>query len=98
MENSENDKYVVKIEVEGTDIKEYYEFDEPVSEERAKLEWLGDIRNKEGVAKKLANQFEPNVVVTKLWTTHSEQQEEPTTQEPIILEPPEEEDDEETSI
>lgn len=98
MGNTENKNYVAKITVEGTDIKEYYTFDEPVTEEEAKRIWLDDLRDNKSLGLRLHKTYADRVEVELLWQTRSEEQEQEKRTNQARLPPAEEEGDEETSM
>jgi len=107
----EPDKFRYEIEVDGTAIVEYYEYEEHKRAATVAADWLTDVREEWGDG--LANAFRGHVTVTDLWrqTTvdpDSEAQEDQTkdSQEdkgaplgseanPVVMPPPEDQDTEE---
>lgn len=57
-------KHRYKIEVDGTGVREYYEFDECKSEDEVEQIWLNDVRIKWGAG--VSTAFEGNVEVTRI--------------------------------
>lgn len=86
------------ITVDGTDIEEYYTFDEPLEKEEIRQIWLDDVRDNKklaGMGSYIAKLFADKVEVKQLWKTHSEQQEKDKTEKHQSRQL--EEEDEETS-
>jgi hypothetical protein len=76
-----------KIEVSGTGIEEYYEYDKRISTDTVRDNWLDDVA--ENWSDGIASQFRGNVEVTPLWETQDQ-----TTSEASALPPTTEEQDE----
>jgi hypothetical protein len=68
------DGWVYKIEVEGTEIVEYYKLETKLTEKEAGKVWLADVREKNRLGNKLAGLYRNRVEVTGLWETHPERQ------------------------
>ena len=63
------DIFRYKIEVSGTGITEYYEYDEERSEGEVRSEWLDDV--KETWGDDFGTAFSGAIMVTKLWETQN---------------------------
>jgi len=66
--------YRYKITVEGTDIEEWYQFEEELEEHEVKQIWLDDVRDNRALGQRLAKQWKQYTQVEALWKTHSGQQ------------------------
>lgn len=62
---NEDGKWRYKIEVRGTGIEEYYEYDTRLSTDDVRDDWLDDVA--ESWSEGLASGFSGNVEVTPLW-------------------------------
>lgn len=66
----EQEKYVARILVRGTEIEEYYAFDQPLSEDEIEQIWVADVRDNRGFGPRLGDLFNGNVLVEQLWQKH----------------------------
>lgn len=67
-----DDGYVTKITVAGSGIEEYYEFENPVTEDEARQVWLDDVRDNRPMGERLARKYADKVEVTRIWETSQE--------------------------
>lgn len=67
-----DERYVCEFRVMGTQVRELYEFPEPVSEERAKERFLNDVAQEQDPL--LAGAFHGSVKVNRLWKTSTSEQ------------------------
>jgi hypothetical protein len=102
------DYFRYKVEVDGTGIEEYYEYQQHMTAKEVRADWYSDVCEQWG--EELASQLKAHITVTDLWkkttagvnSEQSAQEQSPTTkdrespkgtmQNPLVLPAPEEED------
>jgi len=73
-DDKRGDIYVYDIEVDGTEIRETYVYQEKKDEGEVRQQWLEDVANNNQMGRHLAQAYKDNVKVTALWKKHNSAQ------------------------